>query len=41
MALSKIELENISVFDSLSMNLTEGINVFIGENGTGKTILRP
>jgi len=39
MALTKIELENITVFDSLSMNLTKGINVFIGENGTGKTHL--
>jgi predicted ATP-dependent endonuclease of OLD family len=39
MALTKIELENITVFDSLSINLTKGINVFIGENGTGKTHL--
>ncbi|MDR1586084.1 MAG: AAA family ATPase, partial [Treponema sp.] len=39
MALTKIELENITVFDSFSINLTKGINVFIGENGTGKTHL--
>jgi predicted ATP-dependent endonuclease of OLD family len=39
MILTKIELENITVFDSLSIGLTRGINIFIGENGTGKTHL--
>jgi predicted ATP-dependent endonuclease of OLD family len=39
MTLTKIELENITVFDSLSIGLTRGINIFIGENGTGKTHL--
>jgi predicted ATP-dependent endonuclease of OLD family len=39
MTLTKIELENITVFDSLSLDLAGGINIFIGENGTGKTHL--
>jgi predicted ATPase len=39
MTLTKIELENITVFDSLSLELAGGINIFIGENGTGKTHL--
>jgi predicted ATP-dependent endonuclease of OLD family len=39
MVLTKIEIENITVFDSLSIDLAKGINVFIGENGTGKTHL--
>ncbi len=37
--LKKIKLENFTVFDSLEMDLSQGINIFIGENGTGKTHL--
>jgi predicted ATP-dependent endonuclease of OLD family len=39
MTLTKIELENITVFDSIAIDLARGINIFIGENGTGKTHL--
>lgn len=37
MPLTKIDLENFTVFDKISIPLSTGINVFIGENGTGKT----
>lgn len=37
MALEKIYLENFTVFDKLEIAFSPGINVFIGENGTGKT----
>jgi predicted ATP-dependent endonuclease of OLD family len=37
--LTKIALENITVFNSLSIDFAQGINVFIGENSTGKTHL--
>ncbi|MFI3253831.1 MAG: AAA family ATPase [Eubacteriales bacterium] len=37
MSLSKIELDHFTVFDHLEIPLNSGINVFIGENGTGKT----
>lgn len=37
MALTKIEMSNITVFDQLVIPLNPGINVFLGENGLGKT----
>ncbi len=37
MALEKIYLENFTVFDRVEIEFSPGINVFIGENGTGKT----
>lgn len=37
MALTKIELNNITVFDQMVISLGSGINVFVGENGLGKT----
>lgn len=37
MAIKKIELENITVFDKMNIEFTEGVNIFIGENGVGKT----
>lgn len=37
MALEKIYLENFTVFDKIAITFCDGINVFIGENGTGKT----
>jgi ABC-type ATPase involved in cell division len=37
MVLTKIYLENFTVFDKIEMKFTPNINVFIGENGTGKT----
>ena len=37
MYIKKIELSNFRNYDSLKMGFTPGINVFFGENGTGKT----
>lgn len=37
MALSKLYLENFTVFDKIQIDFSKGINVFIGDNGTGKT----
>ncbi|MDR0654290.1 MAG: AAA family ATPase [Synergistaceae bacterium] len=37
MPLSKISLENFTVFEKLEIPFTYGVNVFIGENSTGKT----
>jgi len=37
MAINKICIENFTVFDKIEMDFCRGINVFIGENGTGKT----
>ncbi len=39
MAVTRITLVNFSVFETLDIQLSEGVNVFIGENGTGKTHL--
>jgi len=37
MAISKIYLEKFTVFDKIDVDFSPGINVLIGENGTGKT----
>lgn len=37
MGIKKISLKNFTVFDELELELSSGINVFIGENGVGKT----
>lgn len=37
MPLTKIELNNITVFDQMTIPFCAGINVLIGENGLGKT----
>lgn len=39
MNITNIKLENYTVFDDVSISFCEGINVFIGENATGKTHL--
>ena len=39
MSLNSIRLENFTVFEDLKVNLAEGVNIFIGKNGTGKTHL--
>lgn len=39
MYIRKINVENFTVFESLKMDFSKGINIFIGENGTGKTHL--
>ncbi len=37
MIIKKIKLENYTVFENLNIDFCPGINIFIGENGTGKT----
>ena len=37
--LEKIKLEKFTVFEKLEVTFSPGINIFIGENGTGKTHL--
>ena len=39
MAIPKIAIRNFTVFENIEIDFCEGINVFIGENGTGKTHL--
>ncbi len=39
MWINRIEVNRFTVFERLEIDLSEGINVFIGENGTGKTHL--
>lgn len=39
MFIKEINLKNITVFDTLDMQFSDGINVFIGPNGVGKTHL--
>jgi len=38
-SIESIELKNFTVFNSLKVNFSKGINILIGENGTGKTQL--
>lgn len=37
MPITKLELDNVTVFDQVEIAFTPGINVLIGENGVGKT----
>ena len=37
MNITQIKLENFTVFKNAEINFDKGINIFIGENGTGKT----
>ena len=37
MALTRLQLEKFTAFESLDMELSPGINVLVGANGTGKT----
>ncbi len=37
MTLKGIYLENLTVFEKMEIEFCDGINVFVGENGTGKT----
>ena len=37
MSMEKLKLANFTVFSKLDIDFSEGINIFIGENGTGKT----
>lgn len=35
--INRLELKNFTAFDELSMDFSPGVNLIIGENGTGKT----
>ena len=35
--IEKIEIKNFTAFDELKIDFVPGVNLFIGENGTGKT----
>lgn len=37
MPITKIDLDNFTVFEKMSINFEKGINVLMGENGMGKT----
>ena len=37
--LKSLQLENVTVFPSIHVDLSAGINAFVGENGSGKTHL--
>ncbi len=39
MKIKKVRFENFTVFENHQMEFVSGINIFIGENGTGKTHL--
>lgn len=39
MYIKNINIKNFTVFKKVNMNFSKGINIFIGENGTGKTHL--
>lgn len=39
MPLRKIELANFTVFKELNLDFSDGVNILVGENGTGKTHL--
>jgi AAA15 family ATPase/GTPase len=38
-SIESIELKNFTVFKNLKVNFSKGINIIVGENGTGKTQL--
>ncbi|MEF9960981.1 MAG: AAA family ATPase [Niameybacter sp.] len=37
MGIKQIKLQNFTVFQDIDLQFSKGINIFIGENGTGKT----
>ena len=39
MTITKVKLESFTAFDNLEVQLSSGVNVFVGANGTGKTHL--
>ena len=39
MSLKSIRLKNFTVFNDLTVDLSNGVNILIGKNGTGKTHL--
>lgn len=39
MSIKSVKIENFTVFEKIDINFASGVNVIIGENGTGKTHL--
>ena len=39
MYIEKVTVKNFTVFENLEIDFCRGINILIGENGTGKTHL--
>ena len=39
MKVEKLNLENVACFKHLEINFSEGLNILIGENSTGKTVI--
>lgn len=39
MSIKKVKIENFTVFEKIDIDFASGVNVIIGENGTGKTHL--
>ena len=39
MTLTKVKLERFTAFSNLELDLSPGVNILIGANGTGKTHL--
>ena len=39
MYIDYLYLNNFTVFNTLNIEFSKGVNIFIGENGTGKTHL--
>ena len=37
MTITRVKLENFTVFESLDLEPSPGVNVLVGANGTGKT----
>lgn len=39
MQVKEISIDNFTVFEKIKIDFSKGINILIGENGTGKTHL--
>ena len=37
MPLTKIKIENFTVFEDITIPFSKGLNILVGENGMGKT----
>ena len=40
MPLTKFEAENFTVFEDITIPFSRGLNVLLGENGVGKTLMQ-
>lgn len=41
MPLTRIEIENFTVFENITIPFNKGLNILVRENGVGKTDVRP